>query len=86
MLYLVRKLNESIIVNNDIEIKIVDLNRKTVKLGITFPKTATVLRKEIYDRITQENLSALKMLEEDDQATDSPPTTSPAEKQPDDNR
>ena len=31
---------------------------KTAKLGITFPPEATVLRKELHDRIMQENLAA----------------------------
>lgn len=58
MLYLVRKLGEAIVVNNDIEITLVEIKRNSVKLGITFPPTATVLRKEIHDRISAENKSA----------------------------
>ena len=61
MLYLVRKLNESIIINNDIEIKVVEIKRNTVKLGITFPSDSTVLRKEIHDRIAEENASAMEV-------------------------
>lgn len=59
MLYLVRKLNESIIINNDIEIKVVEISKNSVKLGITFPPDASVLRKELHDRISQENIEAL---------------------------
>jgi carbon storage regulator len=59
MLYLVRKLNESLIINNNIEVKVVEIKRNSVKLGITFPPTATVLRKEIYDRVAMENVEAL---------------------------
>lgn len=55
MLYLVRKLDESIIINDDIEIKVIEIKRNSVKLGITFPQSATVLRKEIYTRIASEN-------------------------------
>ena len=58
MLYLVRKLDEAIIINNDIEIKIIEIKRNSVKIGITFPKTASVLRKEIHDRIAGENQQA----------------------------
>ncbi len=58
MLYLVRKLNESIIINNNIEVKVVEIKRNSIKLGITFPSSATVLRKEIHDRITEENMKA----------------------------
>lgn len=69
MLYLVRKLNESIIINNNIEIKVIEIKRNTVKLGFTFPESATVLRKEIHDRIAQENTSSLTAF--DDEIKDS---------------
>ncbi|MCE2993078.1 MAG: carbon storage regulator CsrA [Alphaproteobacteria bacterium] len=59
MLYLVRKLNESIIIDNDVEIKVVEIKKNSVKLGVTFPNTTTVLRKEIHERIMQENLQAI---------------------------
>jgi len=54
----VRKLDESIIINNNIEIKVVEIKRNSIKLGITFPSTASVLRKEVYDRIVSENVLA----------------------------
>lgn len=61
MLYLVRKLNESIIINNNIKISVVEVNRGSVKLGITYPadEGVTVLREEIYLRIQEENMKAL---------------------------
>lgn len=55
MLYLVRKLDESIIINNNIEVKVVEIKRNSVKLGFSFPASASVLRKEIHDRIAEEN-------------------------------
>lgn len=58
MLFLTRKLGEAIIVNNDIEITVQEITGSKVKLGIVYPKTASVLRKEIFDRIQQENESA----------------------------
>lgn len=58
MLYLVRKLNESIIINENIEIKVIEVKGKSVKLGFEFPNTATVLRKEIHERIVAENKAA----------------------------
>jgi len=69
MLYLVRKNGESIIINNDIEIKVMEVKRNSVKLGITFPNTSTVLRKELHDRIAAENAtsntnSQIKLCEE----------------------
>jgi carbon storage regulator len=58
MLYLSRKIGESIIINNTIELTVVEVRGKTVKLGFDFPSDATVLRKEIYDKIMAENLAA----------------------------
>ncbi|MBL0318403.1 MAG: carbon storage regulator [Alphaproteobacteria bacterium] len=58
MLYLMRKTDESVIINNNIEVKILEVRGKTVKLGFSFPPDSTVLRKEIHDRITQENKAA----------------------------
>ncbi len=58
MLYLSRKIGESIVVNNTVELTVVEVRGKTVKLGFTFPPDATVLRKEIYDKIMAENLAA----------------------------
>lgn len=58
MLYLSRKLGESIIINNSIELKVIEVKGKSVKLGFTFPPDASVLRKEIFDKISQENQAA----------------------------
>lgn len=58
MLYLSRKIGESIIINNSIELTVVEVRGKTVKLGFTFPPDATVLRKEIYEKIMAENMAA----------------------------
>ncbi len=61
MLYLSRKLGESIIINNNIELTVVDVKGKTVKLGFTFPPEATVLRKELHQKISDQNLAAAKL-------------------------
>lgn len=58
MLYLSRKLGESIIINNTVEVTVIEVRGKTVKLGFTFPPEVTVLRKEIYDKVMAENLAA----------------------------
>lgn len=58
MLYLMRKQDESIIINNDIELKVIEIKGKSVKLGFSFPKGASVLRKELYDKIMSENTAA----------------------------
>ncbi len=58
MLYLSRKIGESIVINNSIELTVVEVRGKSVKLGFVFPPDATVLRKEIHEKIMAENMAA----------------------------
>lgn len=58
MLVLSRKLEESIMIGDKIEIKIISVQGDTVKLGITAPKTIPVHRKEVYVEIEEENIRA----------------------------
>ena len=58
MLYLTRKVGESVIINDDIQVTVVDIRGKSIKLGFTFPAEATVLRREIHERIQEENRAA----------------------------
>jgi carbon storage regulator len=51
MLVLSRKKNESIVINNDITITVVEIRGDKVRLGIVAPKDVTVHRQEIYDAI-----------------------------------
>jgi len=55
MLVLTRKLNESIMVGDDVKITIVDIKGDQVKLGITAPKQVAVHREEVYQEIQKEN-------------------------------
>jgi carbon storage regulator len=57
MLYLTRKVGESIVINDDIELTVVEVRGKSIKLGMTFPTNATVYRREVYDRIQAEKAS-----------------------------
>ncbi|NBO19823.1 MAG: carbon storage regulator [Proteobacteria bacterium] len=58
MLYLTRKIGESIIINNNIELTVVEVRGKTVKLGFLFPKEASILRKELHQKIMEQNIAA----------------------------
>lgn len=58
MLYLTRRIGESIIINNNIELTVVDIRGKTVKLGFLFPKEASILRKELHQKILEQNIAA----------------------------
>lgn len=61
MLYLTRKIGESIIINNNIELTVVEVRGKTVKLGFLFPSDATILRKELHDKIMAQNMAAAQI-------------------------
>jgi len=58
MLYLTRKIGESIIINNNIELTVVEVRGKMVKLGFLFPKEASILRKELHQKILEQNIAA----------------------------
>jgi len=58
MLVLARRLNESIILGNDIEIMVVEIKGDQVKIGIKAPKSVKVFRGEIYAEIQKENQAA----------------------------
>lgn len=60
MLVLSRKSNESIIIDKNIEIKILGVEEGKVKLGIKAPKDVEIYRKEIYVEIEEENITASK--------------------------
>lgn len=51
MLVLTRKKNESIIINDDITIVVVEIRGDKVRLGIEAPKEVPVHRKEVYEAI-----------------------------------
>ena len=58
MLVLSRRPNESIMIGDQIEIKVVEVKGEYIKIGINAPKSIPVHRKEIYDAIQRENIEA----------------------------
>jgi carbon storage regulator len=60
MLVLTRKLGETIVIGDDIVIKVVDIHGKQIRLGIEAPTEISIFRGEIYDRIQEENKKAQK--------------------------
>ena len=58
MLYLTRKVGESVLINDDIEVTVVEVRGKSIKLGFTFPAGVSVLRRELFEKIQRENLEA----------------------------
>jgi carbon storage regulator len=58
MLVLTRKENESIMIGDDIEVKVLDLKESQVKIGIVAPRSVAVHRREVYLAIQAENAQA----------------------------
>jgi carbon storage regulator len=58
MLYLNRRAGEAVIVNNAIEVRVVEIRGRMVRLGFNFPANATVLREEVFLQIRGENEEA----------------------------
>jgi carbon storage regulator len=55
LLVLTRKLNESIMIGDNVKVTVVDVKGDQVKLGITAPRQISVHREEVYLEILKEN-------------------------------
>ena len=58
MLVLTRKKNQTIVLNDNIEITVIDVQGDQVRIGINAPKNVTIYRKEIFLEIQEENRKA----------------------------
>jgi carbon storage regulator len=58
MLVLSRKKNESIIINDNITVTVIEIRGDKVRLGIEAPKDVTVHRREVYEAIQNQARSA----------------------------
>ena len=58
MLYLTRKIGDAVVINDKIEVTVVEVRGRSVKLGFTFPEESKVLRKEIHEKLLRENIEA----------------------------
>ena len=65
MLVLTRKVNQSIVIGDDIEVVVLEVRGEQIRLGIKAPRNVVVHRKEIYEQIQEENLSASTVKPED---------------------
>lgn len=61
MLILSRKVGETLLINDNIEIKIIEVNGDKVKIGIDAPKNVKVLRKELRQTMESNKASAAAM-------------------------
>lgn len=58
MLALTRKKGESLVVNNNIEITVLEIRGDQIKIGISAPKDVPIYRKEVFIQIQEENKKA----------------------------
>lgn len=58
MLVLTRKKDQTIVINDDIEITVFDIQGDQVRIGINAPRSISIHRKEVYLEIQQENKKA----------------------------
>jgi len=59
VLVISRKKDDTILLGDDIEITVISVDNNTVKLGISAPKDVSILRKEVYEKVKEENIKAI---------------------------
>ena len=55
MLVLTRKIGESIKINEDVKITVIDVKGKNIRLGIDAPRETKIYREEVFLKIKEEN-------------------------------
>lgn len=65
MLILTRRAGESIYLDDNIKITVLEVQGKQIKLGLTVPDDMTVYREEVYLRIREQNRLAMQTSQTD---------------------
>lgn len=66
MLVLSRKLDESIVIGEDITVKVISIEKGVVKLGVDAPKNVSIVRSELLEDVKNANIAASKEIKMDD--------------------
>ncbi|MBN2416485.1 carbon storage regulator CsrA [bacterium] len=59
MLVLTRKIGESVQIGPELQVMVLSVQGKSVKIGVTAPREVSVYRKEVYDQIVEANHTAV---------------------------
>ena len=60
MLVLARKVDQSIVIGDNIVVKVVSVEGGIVKLGIDAPKDISIMRSELLEEVKEQNIAAAK--------------------------
>ena len=66
MLVLARKIDESIVLGDDIIVKVISIEKGVVKLGIEAPRSVSIVRNELLEDVKDANIAASKKPKLDD--------------------
>lgn len=64
MLVLARKEDESIVIGDDIVIKVISIDKGVVKFGIEAPRDISIVRSELLEDVKESNIAASKEVDE----------------------
>lgn len=65
MLVLARKLDESIVIGDNITIKVISVEKGVVKLGIDAPRDVSIIRNELLEDVKDSNIASSKGVDTD---------------------
>jgi carbon storage regulator len=65
MLVLTRKLEESVMIGSDVEVRVLGIHGDQVRIGFSAPRNVPIFRKEVFEEIHSENLLAARPAEGD---------------------
>jgi len=66
MLILTRRVNETLMIGDDVTVTVLSINGNQVRIGVNAPRHIPVHREEIYEKIKQQGESAARVVNGND--------------------